>query len=418
VLLRHEISPRRWPLVALVLVALAIRVGWSWVQPTDPESLRALPDQLEYFHLGQNLLDFHRLSFADVRFHQEVYAFRMPAYPLLIAACHANLRAVRLVQAGLDASCVLAVYLIARRWLDEKRSLFAAAIVAFNPFLIYLAGLILSETLFTAMLAWGMALLIAWRPEARGHNWRRWAGRIMLVLSIFARPAALGLPLVLGIGEVFLNRREREAYHSRWSLPVGATMVLLTLLALTPWALRNKIVVGDWIFTTTNSGFTIYDGLNPDATGASDQTFILAMPQLRTMTETQRSHYLSQQAKAWALANPKHVAQLAVIKIARLWSPIPLSSEYRQMRYVLIGALYSIPLDLLVVMGLMYGSLPRGAKVMLMLPAIYFTAAHALTIGSLRYRIPVEVPMAIIAASAKVGVRLHQREEVPAVEEG
>lgn len=410
--MRSETSPRRAPLVALVVVAFLLRAVWGWIQPIDPDALRALPDQLEYFQIGQNLLDFHRLSFSDARFHQEVYAFRMPAYPLLIAACHANLRAVRLVQAGLDASCVLAVYLIARRWLDEKRSLFAGAIVAFNPFLIYFAGLILSETLFTAMMAWGMALLIAWRPQTRGYNGRRWLGRIILVLSIFARPAALGLPLVLGIGEVFLNRREREAYHSRWSLPVGATMVLLTVIVLTPWALRNKIVTGGWIFTTTNSGFTIYDGLNPDATGASDQTFIQAMPQLRTMTETQRSQYLSQDAKAWALANPKRVLQLAAIKIARFWSPVPLSSEYRQMRYVLVGALYGIPLDLLVVLGLTYGSLSRGAKVMLMLPAIYFTAAHALTIGSLRYRIPVEVPMAVVAASASVGVRADRREAV------
>jgi 4-amino-4-deoxy-L-arabinose transferase-like glycosyltransferase len=417
VLLRQETSPRRWPLVALLLIALALRATWAWMQPTDPEALRALPDQQEYFQLGQNLLDTGRLSFADARFHQEVYAFRMPLYPLLVAACHANLRAVRLVQAGLDASCVLAAYLIARRWLGHRRSLFAAAIVAFNPFLIYFAGLILSETLFTAILAWGMALLIAWRPSARGYSWRRWSGRILLVLSIFVRPSALALPLVLGIGEVFLNRREGEVAHSRWSLPVGATMVLLTLIVLTPWAARNKAVVGEWIWTTTNSGFTAYDGLNPDATGASDQTFIEAMPQLRKMTEVQRSQYLSQQAKEFAIANPKRVLQLAVIKIGRFWSPIPLSSEYRQMRYVLVGALYSIPLDLLVVVGLLYGTLPRAAKAMLLLPAIYFTIAHALTIGSLRYRIPVEVPMAIVAASATVGGRVRTPDEVAALDE-
>jgi hypothetical protein len=87
------------------------------------------------------------------------------------------------------------------------------------------------------------------------------------------------------------------------------------------------------------------------------------------------------------------------------------------MRYVLVGALYSIPLDLLVVVGLLYGSLPRAAKVMLLLPAIYFTIAHALTIGSLRYRIPVEVPMAIMAASATVGGRVRTPDEVAALDE-
>jgi 4-amino-4-deoxy-L-arabinose transferase-like glycosyltransferase len=435
VLLRNETSVSRWPLVGLLVLALAVRLGWAWIQPTDPDALRRLPDQQEYLQLGENLVDHGRLSFADERFHQEVYAFRMPAYPLLIAVCRADLRAVRLTQAVLDASCVLAAYLIARRWLSHRRSLFAAAIVAINPFLIYFSGLILSETLFTAMLAWGMVLLVArgrarllpsraphhaqaarQEPRYPGIVWRLWAGRILLVLSIFVRPSALALPLILGIGEIFLNRREREAAHSRWSLPVGATMVLLTLAALIPWAARNHAILGEWIFTTTNSGFTAYDGLNPDASGASDQTFIEAMPQLRKMTEVQRSQYLSQEAKAFAIAHPKRVLQLAVIKVARFWTPIPLSSEYRQMRYVLIGALYSIPLDVLVVVGLLSGSLPRAAKVMLMLPAVYFTIAHALTIGSLRYRIPVEVPMAIVAASAVIRARARAPDQVAMVD--
>jgi hypothetical protein len=37
--------------------------------------------------------------------------------------------------------------------------------------------------------------------------------------------------------------------------------------------------------------------------------------------------------------------------------------------------------------------------VFLLIPAIYFTAVHMLSVGSLRYRIPAEPPMAVIAAS-------------------
>ena len=65
---------------------------------------------------------------------------------------------VRLAQALLDTSTVLAIYLLARRFREERGALVAAAIVAVNPFLIYFSGLVLSETLFTAMLAWGLYL--------------------------------------------------------------------------------------------------------------------------------------------------------------------------------------------------------------------------------------------------------------------
>ena len=40
----------------------------------------------------------------------------------------------------------------------------AAMIIAFNPFLIYFSALLLSETLFTSILAWA-AVLLAWSPK-------------------------------------------------------------------------------------------------------------------------------------------------------------------------------------------------------------------------------------------------------------
>jgi hypothetical protein len=79
---------------------------------------------------------------------------------------------------------------------------------------------------------------------------------------------------------------------------------------------------------------------------------------------------------------------------------VPLSSEYGSRRNVIVAALYMIPLLLLVVLGLCRGPLPVSAKVLLVLPAIYFTVAHAVSVGSLRYRVPADVPMAGVAASA------------------
>ena len=46
-----------------------------------------------------------------------------------------------------------------------------------------------------------------------------------------------------------------------------------------------------------------------------------------------------------------------------------------------------------------YGPLPRGAKGFLLVPAIYITVIHAMSVGSLRYRLPAEPMMAVIAAS-------------------
>ena len=114
--------------------------------------------------------------------------------------------AVRVVQAFLDTSTVLATYLLARRWLSERKSILAALLVAIHPYLIYFTALVLSETLYTAMLAWGMALM------AREKRSRWWAGAIVLALSVLVRPSAILLPVVLAIGAAVVNRGRGAAY--------------------------------------------------------------------------------------------------------------------------------------------------------------------------------------------------------------
>lgn len=378
----------------ILLFALLARLAWGIYLPADDTALARLPDQREYLELGRNLIGGNGLNFVDPRFADVVHAYRAPGYPLLVAACAGNVRAIRALQAVLDTSAVLATFLLARRWLDAGASLVAAGIVAVNPFLIYFAALVLSETLFVSMLVWGMAMITT--PRQASARW--WLGAVMLAASVLVRPSALLLPVCLAISAAIANRGAGPA--TRWAPPVGATMLLLIGTMLLPWAYRNYRVLGTWIWTTTNTGITMYDGFNPDARGGSDQRFVASMPQLRAMTEVQRSNYLQELARQYISQNRRHSVLLGLVKIARTWSPVPLSDEYGgNARYVAAAAAYMIPFGLLCFLGLFFGSPPTAAKVFLLLPAIYFTVAHAASVGSLRYRIPADVPMAVLAAS-------------------
>ena len=379
-------SGYRTSLVLLLIGAFLVRLGWVLHLPVDEKSLAVLPDQLEYLQLGRNLLHQHSLSFYDTRFGQTVYAFRTPGYPLLVAIGGANIRAIRIVQVLLDTSTILATWLLARRWLSPRACAFAAFVVAVNPFLIYFTGLLLSETLFIAMLAWGMALV------------SNFGGIMLLALSVMVRPSALLLPIALVLA---------KPLGTGWK-PVLRVLLWIAVF-LFAWGYRDHRVLDRWVFGTTNGGITLYDGFNPQADGSSNQSFIQQMPELRSMNETQRDAYLKQCAREFVSNHPISILTLGFKKIARTWSPIPLSSEYGSRRlYVLVAAFYSIPVDLLVLWGLWSGSLPRAAKVYLMIPALYFTLAHALSVGSLRYRIPAEVPMAVIVASCKLPVAREQ----------
>lgn len=423
-------SGRPWLLLLILVLAFLLRAGWGWHQP-DAGHLNALPDQVEYLQLAQNLLRHHQFSFYDDRpnVQEHLRAYRTPGYPLFLAACGANVTVARLLQALIGTSTVLGVFLLARRWLGRPASLCAAALLAINPYLIYFSGLILSETLYTSMLLWGMVLIsMAGRGQEDGavnqtpsfgrFHLSYWtaAGLLVTALAVLVRPSGLLLPVVLGAAAPWVNRSGVGTYplggadqacarkhHLFRLIPYGVlyacTAGLLTFIVLLPWAARNRIVLGKWIGTTTNGGITLYDGFNPAATGASDQTFVQKMPQVRypRMNETSRSAYFAALARQWALAHPWKVVKLTAAKIARTWSPIPLSNEYGgRWLYVLVGAIFAVPLDLLILLGLANRRLPWAVKAFVLLPALYFTVVHGLFVGSLRYRMPAEGPMAVL----------------------
>lgn len=394
----------RFWLAFLLVAALALRLGWGFVLPAEEETLKGLPDQAGYLEMAQNLVRGQGLMWVDRRFDDQTYAVRMPLYPLLVAACGASVRALRVVQAFIDTSTVLAIYLLARRWLGARPSIFAAAIVAVDPFLIYFSGLVLTETLFTAMLSWSLALLVT----RQSFLW----GGLVLSMSVLLRPSALLLPVTAGIASALANRPRPASTSRGWPLPVGTTMLLLALLAMLPWVIRNRTVLGRWIWTTTNGGFVAYDGFNDDATGGSDQSALSSLEwnsRLRRLSEVQRNDLLQEEAWQWIentwRERPRRLFELTAAKIARTWSPVPLSAEFGSRRmYKAAAMVYTIPFALLIVVGLWKGIVPRAGKVFLVLPAVYITLVHAMSIGSLRYRVPVEPAMAVLASAGALAV--------------
>jgi 4-amino-4-deoxy-L-arabinose transferase-like glycosyltransferase len=353
-----------------------------------------LPDQREYLTIAQNLRAHGSLSFFDPRFDQTVFGYRLPGYPAFLAGLGTSVRVVRVAQALLDLSTITAVFLIARRLLGSvETALIAAAIIAINPFFVYFSTLILSETLFAALVIWGIFALVV----------RRWVlAAVFLLSACMVRPTGLLLmPALVVVAS--LNPGGGRAYRlsnaiRRASVALVMSLVLMGLVMM-PWAWRNHHRLGVFLWSTTNDGITAYDGFHPGATGASDQRFVTDFPQVRSMNEVMRSDFFRTQATHWIDSHWAELPALTFRKIFRGWSPVPLSQDFGKPAYRLISVSYELPLDLLCLAGLFSPRLSRQAKWLLITPALVVTLGQAMTVGSIRYRMPAEAPMAVLAAA-------------------
>ena len=132
----------------------------------------------------------------------------------------------------------------------------------------------------------------------------------------------LFLPFAFICGLIYGRRRKQ--------LLLAAAMFAGFVVVMLPWWVRNYRVTGHFVPTTLQVGASLYDGWNPQATGASDMRFVpeFAAAQRRAMRsdtasdgfEYRLDRRFRQAAWDWACANPGRVVQLAGIKFLRIWN--------------------------------------------------------------------------------------------------
>ncbi len=299
-------------------------------------------------------------------------AFRPPLYPLLLSlpVSWAGSLGIAVVQLFLGLACVAGTMIWARQWIPRGGVCLAGAIVACDPLLLRYTSQPMTEVASAALTAW---LLWAWCRYARQRNW----GNLCLTgglfgLAVLCRPAALPMPAVLCVLYVidawWTARGEKPAAgiwsRSRAGLAEVLLVSLIGLLVLLPWGVRNALVLGEFKLTTTHGGYTLLLGNNPvfyEAVArqpwgitwgdyADDHRLgqpvwlrgvnaSLELQGLRTEFERDRAQY----RLAWEHIrdDPGGFFRACLLRQARLWSPLPMGPEARELPrfagWVLIG---------------------------------------------------------------------------------
>ena len=186
-------------------------------------------------------------------------------------------------------------------------------------------------------------------------------------------------------------------------------MLVGLVAAMLPWWVRNARVTGHFVPTTLQVGASLYDGLSPQATGASDMSFVNRFvseeqPEAGRKRRGGQFEYrldrrMRRAAIAWACAHPgpraatcRSQADPDVEHLARTNRICPRG------RSAWASWLRSRPFSGWGLWGAARTIRGGWPYVLCWLPAVYFSLLHTVFVSSIRYRQPPMLLLIVLAA--------------------
>lgn len=255
-------SPRVLIAAALLAVALAVRIAeveaTSYTPRNDAGSYLTLASEIA--HSGGYSTS-HRPG-GGAGGTRGPSAYFPPAFPYLLAAADLisgnttrrgrAIHTARLSQAALGTVTVALVGLLAAELFGGAVALVALALAAVYPVLVELSAALVAENLMTALILAASWAALRARRSTRPYAW------------LAATGALTGLATLTHVnGILLLVPLAFAAWHTRRGWRAPALLVAVTLLTITPWIVRNAIVMHRFIAVTDEAGITLRGTYNP-----------------------------------------------------------------------------------------------------------------------------------------------------------
>jgi tetratricopeptide (TPR) repeat protein len=228
------------------------------------------------------------------------------------------------------------IFLVARRVFSFGPAFLAGLLSATNFILIYYDWLMMPVTLLITL---SLLVMFGLYDEKLGKN-----SRHAFLLGILIGLSILGdgkMMFFLLMAVVYLMWPEQKP----WPQKIRHLIIPLfagTLLMVFPVTLRNKLVGGNWVLISAQSGLSFYAGNNPEAAGFyehpffmrpshtgqdEDQKIIAQAIAKRQLSDSEVSHFWSNKAIAFIKEKPTAYVQLLVRKVVLFFKDTEMSHD-------------------------------------------------------------------------------------------
>ena len=343
-----------WCLTACLLAAIALRGLVIWLHADELAA-----DRDAYLGIARGVAELRGFCSPGST---APTAFRPPLYPLMVGALMAAVPtsvAVVLVNGLFGVAAVWATWRASQCLVMGRAGLLAAFLVGVDPLLLRYIAQPMTETTCAGLVA---LMLLAVVSDEWQRSRREWTVGALFGLLVLCRPTFWPLAGLMvaawslksgfsesrtslrgasSRGEVRLTKLSRtSAFKCRpglpWRVAVG------TMLVVAPWVIRNQLVFGSPLLTTTHGGYTLqlannpvfYDEVVDQPWGTVWEGDSLARWQVEQderlerdlgprASEIQRDRRQNAIAREFIASEPRRFARAAWHRVRSLWSTVP-----------------------------------------------------------------------------------------------
>lgn len=405
-ILSAHLSTHRYWLLAILAVALFIRILAAFYLGNTVSGFSGAHDEITYSMLGQRFASGHGMTFpqnwypwieADAA--QSYFSYSISLYLAAIYSLFGYLPIVaRLITGGLSTLLVFMIYLVAKRLFSERVALISSAIAALYAYLIFYGVTLVTETPFMLALLITIYVALRLKEEPSVALWVTLG--VTLAITVLLRMAVIAfVPILLLWIALELNDRSQ--------LKMLFIPAVIIVLAVLPFTIRNYLLWNNFVLLETQFGHVFWNGNHPDHNGNFHPYKVFPIPK-EVLASKNEAGTLPSDAEITnrlfrlGLSNiqndPQHFFLLTLTRLReffKFWPTDESSLLANLLRLISFGAI--LPFTII---GLILGLRNWRALAPVYLFILIHTAIYAVTWTMIRYRIPLDVFFIMFAAYA------------------
>jgi 4-amino-4-deoxy-L-arabinose transferase-like glycosyltransferase len=359
-------------LLIIIVIAFIIRLLFMWLYPDQ-----IFPDAQAYKTIGQEI-------FTGKIITNHIY---MPLYPILSFVSGGGSFQI-LLDIIFSVLSIWLMYLTsAFIFKDRIAALSSAAIAAIYPHFVFYSVSGLTEVFYTFLLL--LSIFLFYKKYIV-------LGIIISILGLLVKPSLDFLnPILVFMFVIFVHKMDwRKAFKY-----LGIYFISYIII-MSPWWIHQYQKYDSFVRLSLGDGVVLYTGNNPLNKSGGGINGVDVDETIFNQIDSPIDRNIAQKNEAikYIIENPIQFVKMSGVKFKRFWRLWPYAEEYTQW-YIIFISILSYGVVLLLSLGFLFRNSKKYVEKLSPIFAlfVYLTLVHMITIGSIRYRFPLE-PFLIIFA--------------------